>query len=606
MKHLIAVLLCLLLWGCGRKTPSVQPEAGPGTTAFTAMAGLYDPDHPMQQQYPGLVRAYPLGTETARGIRAFGKDVLALSGDSNTTLSLYTGENLKETTQITLNFFLDPEDPSLQIHQNEISYFDPLQQATIVLDHRLQQTRYIPAPMGLSGSPILCAMENTLYYCTGWSVVAWDLESGIRRTVKEMAYEHQALTGIHPDSNILECTIQNKGSTTKLLLTADQGVELRQLPENGSLYTRDDRYFCAITSSYQTLMLFGETEASVSLLLPADNWDQQFYLPEDHAVVTVCAAETGVQLDYYELNTGMLRSSLTLNAAPKAIINTKDHCAYILSRDSGDILYRWDVLQQPPDPANTVSFKSAYRTDIAALEACQDYADAIAAQYGITIRIGEEAAAVQPWDYAFQPETLAPVLQKELRLLEQRLAQYPQTILEQTRDHFTGLTICLVRSITGTGDERSLPSATGIQFFRDQEAYVVISTGRYSRQALYHELYHAMETHILTESSALDHWETLNPVNFTYQSQQPQESGIYLKGQTRAFVDHYSMIYPKEDRARVLENAILPGKRDLFLSEYMQRKLTALCTGIREAYGLTKHPETLPWEQYLINPIIPE
>ena len=134
---------------------------------------------------------------------------------------------------------------------------------------------------------------------------------------------------------------------------------------------------------------------------------------------------------------------------------------------------------------------------------------------------------------------------------------------------------------------------------------MVIPTGTYSEQALYHELYHVMETHILTESTALDQWEALNPGNFSY-SQNLEESEIYLQGQTRAFVDHYSMVYPKEDRARFFENAILSGKQPVFQSEYMQRKLTAICTGIREAYRLKKHPEVLPWEQYLINPLVPK
>ena len=50
---------------------------------------------------------------------------------------------------------------------------------------------------------------------------------------------------------------------------------------------------------------------------------------------------------------------------------------------------------------------------------------------------------------------------------------------------------------------------------------------------------------------------------------------------------------------------MLQGKHQLFQSEYMQRKLFALCSGIREAYKLKKYPEVLPWEQYLINPLIP-
>ena len=134
---------------------------------------------------------------------------------------------------------------------------------------------------------------------------------------------------------------------------------------------------------------------------------------------------------------------------------------------------------------------------------------------------------------------------------------------------------------------------------------MVITTGKYSEQALYHELYHVMETHLLTETSALDPWESLNPTGFVYGSSQPNAE-IYLQGQTRAFVDRYSMSALKEDRARFLENAMLQGKEDIFRSEYMQRKLTALCVGLREAYGLKKFPETLPWEQYLINSLVPK
>lgn len=606
MKHLIVVLLCLLLCGCGREIAPAQPEALPEETTLSVTAGLYDPDHPIEQQYPGLVRAYPLTLRKVQGMLPLGKDILVLSGQGNTRLTRFTGENLVEVASVTLAISLDPEDPSFQVHENGISYFDPVHQATILLDSDLQQIGSIPAPIRLSGVPILSYNQDTLYYCTGWSVVAWDLKSGVRRTVKEMAYEVQELTALHQHEQIMECRIQDKGADNKLFLSADQGLEQARLPESASLHTVGDQYFAALTSGYQTLMVFGNADMSPELLLPGHNWQQQFYLPEDHGVVTVT---NGSQLNYYELSTGILRGSLTLDTkqVSKSIVNTKDHAVYILSYDPNadcDIVYRWDPLRQPPSADNTASFKTDYHTDPEALAACKDYANAIGEKYGITVRIAEDAVAVQPWDYQFQPETLTPVLGKELRLLEQRLAQYPEEILEQTKSHFTGLSICLVRSITGTGDPASLTSATGIQFLEDNEAYVVITTGTYSEQALYHELYHVMETHILTESTALDQWEALNPGNFSY-NQNLEESEIYLQGQTRAFVDHYAMVYPKEDRARVLENAMLSGKQSVFQSEYMQRKLTAICTGIREAYKLKKHPEVLLWEQYLINPLVP-
>lgn len=614
MKQLTAVLLCLLLCGCARQASSTLPETVPETQALSAMAGLYDPDHPLEAAYPGLVRSYPLTLRKVHGIRTLGNDLMVLSGYGSTTMTLFTGDDLYETASLTLDFQLQQEDPSLQVHEKAISYFDPIQQATIVLDHSLQEIRRIAAPEGLTGKPILSSGEDILYYCTGWSVVAWDLESGIRRTVKELSYESQELTALHLNGQILECTIQNNGVASKLLLSADLGVEQGSLPEDALLSTGDSQFFATITSGYQTLLLFGGSDASPDLLLPNEIWQQQFYLPEDHAAVTVSSSEDGTQLNYYELNTGILRSSLTLDAlqTPKSIVNSKGHSIYILAYDPDadcDILYRWDVLRQKPDPNNVTTYTTDYRNadnpDVQALEACREHARNIGEKYGITVHVWEDALGVQPWDYQFQPEVLAPVLEKELTLLEQRLAQYPESLLQQTKSHFTGLTICLVRQITGTEDAQSLNSATGIQFFEDNEAYVVITTGKHSEQALYHELYHVMETHILTESAALDRWESLNPAGFVY-GDTSQNADVYLQGQTRAFVDRYSMTALKEDRARVLENAMRQGKEEIFQSEYMQRKLNALCTAIREAYRLKKHPEVLPWEQYLVTPLTPE
>lgn len=613
MKFLFAVLLSLLLCGCTESAPTPPPETAPETTDAAVTAGLYDPDHPIENAYPGEVRAYPMNLRKVHGILVLGNDVLALSGYGSTTLTVFTGEELREAASLTVDFSLEQDDPSLRIHASGISYFDPHAQETVLLDHRLREVRRIAIPDGISGKPILSSDAQTLYYCTVWSVMAWDLESGIRRTVKELSYENQELTALHLNDQILECSIRDHGQTIKLLLSADHGMELGALPEEAALFTGESHYFVVQGSGYQTLMLFGEAEAQPELLLPDGVWQQQFYLPEDHAAVTVTSCHTGNQLNYYKLNTGFLLSSLTLEElqTPKSMASTNGHFVYILAYDPAadcDILYRWDVPQQTPDPAIATAYTAEYHNpenpDPEAREACREYAKAIGQKYGITVRILEEAVTVQPWDYRFEAEHLAPVLQKELRLLEQRLARYPEGLLQKSQEHFTGLTICLVREITGTGESDGLTSATGIQFFEDKEAYVVITTGKHSEQALYHELYHVMETHLLTESTALDRWDTLNPAGFVYGDNQ-SESEIYLQGQTRAFVDRYSMLSQKEDRARVLENAMLPDNGEVFQSEYMQRKLNALCTGLREAYRLKQHPEILPWEQYLVTPLAP-
>ena len=613
MKQFLTVLLCLLLCGCYPRQQADSAETAPQVPDESVTVGMYDPNHPMESRYPGEIRGYPLTQRKVHGLCAFGEDILTLSGQDNTTLMVLSGDDLHQVGARTVGFELTQKDPSLQIHSGSISYYDPRRQETVVLDHRLQEIRTIAVPQEISGKPILSYDTGTLYYCTPWSVVAWDLESGIRRTVREIQYAGQELTALHWGDTVLACTVTDENQSKLLLLSAENGMEQHVLPEEAMLETTNSGYFLARYDGFLNLMIFSGNAFEKQMLLPKVPADSQFYLEQNHAVVTVCAQSDGTALDCYDLETGRLQTSVMLDKfqIPKAMVNCSDHAIYILVYDPAadcDTIYRWDI----PAPASDIAENTVYTfpyygngiPDPEALEQCRELACSIGRKYGITICIGEEACLVQPWDYQFTPEELAPVLERELQLLEQRLSQYPEQFLQQTAEHFSGLTICLVRKISGNAAEASsLTSPTGIQFFQNNHAYVAITTGKHAEQALYHELYHAMETRILTKSSALDQWEALNPVDFTYGNTESME--IYLQGQTRAFADRYSMSAPKEDRARILENAMLPGNEDLFRSEYMQRKLAVICQGIREAYGLKKAPEVLPWEQYLVTPLTP-
>ena len=63
------------------------------------------------------------------------------------------------------------------------------------------------------------------------------------------------------------------------------------------------------------------------------------------------------------------------------------------------------------------------------------------------------------------------------------------------------------------------------------------------------------------------------------------------------------MTIPREDRATIMAYAITEGNAEYFRSEIMQNKLTAICRGIRKAFGLEKSPEVFIWEQYLNKPL---
>ena len=91
MKHLLAVLLCLLLSGCA---PQTSPDTEVPSETVPEKTSMYDPLHPIELAYPGEVRAYPLTYEDVHGILACGNDVLTLSGEEHTTLTLLTGDDL--------------------------------------------------------------------------------------------------------------------------------------------------------------------------------------------------------------------------------------------------------------------------------------------------------------------------------------------------------------------------------------------------------------------------------------------------------------------------------------------------------------------------------
>ena len=609
---LLLVLLCLLLCGCAQDTPETEPELPPSTTAAAAETepvSMYDPDNPLEAEHQGALKVYPLTMRKVQGIRMVNDGLLVFSGYGSTTLTMLTGDALMVTASTTLDFALDPTDPSLRITEGTISFFDPAKGETVVLNESLKEVSRITVTENVLGSPILSSDRNTLYYCTSNAILAWNLETGIHRTVKELAYDEQSLTGLHLNDTVLQCRIRDGEAIQTVFLSTSTGQALAQLDGEVALATEGGSYYAAVPVSNTTELLFGEAGGTPRRLFPEDPAAENYFLPESGSAVTISPSNEEVRLDYYELDTGIRRAQLSLDTLlyPKSILSGGGDSVFILVYDPAsdcDTVYRWEVPEPDAVPTGAVTYTDAFSEDTlnyAGLAQCQSLAAQLSEKYGIQILVWEDALAVQPWDYEFEAESLPRVLRQELELLDQRLSQFPARILEKTMSHFTALKICLVRQITGTAASGSLDTATGIQFLDGTDAYVVVTVGKYSQQAMYHELFHVMETHILNESVAFDQWEELNPEGFTYTYGYgtPQYEQSWLEGTTRAFVDTYSMSFPKEDRARIMENAVASRNKAMFESEIMQAKLTKLCEGIRQAYGLRKSEETFLWEQYL-------
>lgn len=595
MKAVLPLILaCLLLCGCSRDP--IPEESPPPSSSVAAEL--------QESEFGSAVQTFPLTLRKVRGFRVVGDRLLLFSGQGSTTLTLTDPGSFEELASVSLDFQLEAEDPSLRLHEDgSISFFDPEKKETVVLSASLEVLQRIDAPGALVGYPILSDSRKTLYYCTASSVRAWDLESGIHRCVKEMAFAQQCLTDVLLDGAVLQCLVTDDGVARTRFFSSENGLLLFEGVGDYTVLTGPDGFFASVPAGTYQISVFGDYNQQPQMLIPSDFGSEIFFLPQRESAVSARSMEDDrILLEHYDLPTGRCTGALALDPLqyPRSLESIRGSL-YILTYDPArdqECILRWDVASAPlDDTCHTEPYYPAASPDTAGLAACRQKAEDLSERFGIHILFQEESAG-SCGGYAFTWEHLVPVIRRELQLLEQRLSQYPQGLLMQTSSHFDQLTLCLVRSLSGSPQEEP-----GAQFLDGNRAFVAVPTGAFGEQALYHGLFHLMETHIFAESTAFDRWDSLNPAGFQYDydyaANTRRDSGIYLFAENRSFVDTYAMSFPREDRARIMEYAMLPGNEPLFRSPTMQAKLNALCTGIREAYNLEDSNEAFLWEQYL-------
>ena len=617
MKKILSALLCsLLLLGCTPQTPTEESPVSttaPQETESSQIAGYYDPDSTIESITGGAVRCYPLQGIQVSDILILGSDILLISAEEySAELTLLTGNEGCPAGQFHINTALSEDSDSLHRWDNGISFYEDGTGQTLVLDNALRSISFIDAPENLAGNPILSSDRTTLYYCTDSSIRALELETGISRCLKEIAYPYQVLTGLWLNDTILECAISDEGGFQTLFLSTLTGEIFHSLSSDPLFQSSGDNYYSTIVDNSVISYYFGRAGLQTMLLQPPESAIACYFLPEDNAAVAVSSSDDmqRIVLDYIDLDTGLRTASLPLDTDtyPWSFRSLDEGTVCFVKDDplyGCQVLYIWDTTRTPV--SDHTCYTDLYYTreapDAEGLAQCKAYAEEIGQRYGIEVLIHKDATAVKPYDYDLEHEHFVGILQRELELLDRNLSRYPDGFLRTLADRFDGLTVCIVRSLTGTAEAGSLDSADGIQFLNGYHAYIALASNSNTEYALYHELCHLIDTVVISESGAYDRWDELNPKGFEYDydyiTNQTRDGSAYLQDNSRSFIDTYSMSFPKEDRARIMEYAMTEGNAAYFRSTTMQAKLKLLCEGIREAFGLRKSPETFLWEQYL-------
>lgn len=603
---LLAVLL--LLSGCVMGDPEGTTTM-PQTTAQPTQPdpGLYDPDSTIEQQTSGAVRAYPLGDAAGSSITRIGEDILLFSYQENqTTVSRLTGENCSVKYTAQLGNGVNPSDGSMRVQENRIGYYDLQTKSVVFLDGMLQEIERVKMPEDMLATPVFSEDLNTVYYCTADSIRAMNLDTGISRLIRQQDCQWQQLRKVILNDTVLECYVikETGNSYTEFISTAtgetvgiDACLEL--------LVANDEDYFLQRTEGTVKQLVFGRMGAENMSLKISGSFTRVDGLPSMNGVATVYYGDTtAAQLDLYDLESGLRVASVQLpeNSHPYNLLHIGGYIWFLALdlQTQTDVLCRWDFAASPSNDTAVYTGPHYTRTnpDAQGLAQCQARADALSEQYGVKILLGE--AVPQPEDYTFTYEYQVAAFQAGLDALEQALAKFPEGFFAPLENG--SLRVGLVRQMQSLTQDAPA-DVNGLQYWLNGEACIALVLGDTVEQTFYHELSHVLDAHIYANSVAYDAWESLNPRGFqydeTYTLYAQRADKQYLEGESRAFVDEYSKTFAKEDRARILEYAMMEGNQELFASESMQRKLEQISTAIRDTYGWKKDEREFAWEKYL-------
>ena len=619
----LVLFLGLLLCGCrNQQTPvdtSVVSVPAIAVTEPTGIVGFYDSESTVEQMTHGAVKAFPLDMDDVDGIRFLGKDILLFSGDETTVLTLLSGETRYIKAQLQLSFKILPNDPSIVTDSHRFTFWDSQSQALITLNDMLEEISRIPIPENY-GTAVLSSDRRLLYYCTGDALRALDLETGLDKLLREMAFPSQSAEALHCSDTVLQCSaVYNDGSRHTLFLAADTGAILYESAETLSLWTSGAFYTALRMDGYYPEWLTGTKDSEPQVLILDSAPSAMLPVPELQSILTYHAPNnSSALLECYQLESGRKTAQQEIPdiadlRSPRW--ESENDTLWFLGSDlsaSQDVLYAWNPEHSAIAEEDSYLYPRWTREnpDIDGLAQCSLLAREISGKHDVNVLIWADAAASQPWDYTLIPEYQVPLLRRRLEELDAILSCYPEGFLKKAASG-TGvgqLSICLVRSINGNAGTGALDSAMGLQFWdAEARAYLAVTIGPDMAQHLYHELFHIIDTRVLSTCNAYDDWKKLNPKGFSYDPQyisiRAEEGQAFLNGEKRYFIDLYSMCYPKEDRARIMEYAMLDGQEDLFQSTPVQNKLRKLCLGIREAFHLEDEPVIYRWERYLNEPL---
>lgn len=596
MKRWILLLLaCLLLAGCGTGEPSDDTEPTPALQE-TDLSETTEPTEPtlLQSDVEGL-STFRLEEDSCAGFFSWGQDRYVLLSTTG-RLHLLTGDALNEEKVRDLECSLTMDDPSIRVSGDKLCYFDRSRDAYVTLGRNLTELSAITIRDAVTAGPVMDDSFGTIYYATADGVRALDISTGNSRLLRQ---EHQPITDM--DGLCFEDTtlhykrrLENGVEQDCFIRTAD-GTLVNVSTLNGELVTWGRNYgavmdFPLPLTRYREI-LCGSLEGSPNRLI-TDGSHEHILFTGNGAVLLQDQQDPGLVLELYDLQTGdrLARYVRKDWDDPFTHALLEGENLWLWMDDSGTFL-RMKIGTQKRLPGKLEPLDTLH--DPADLETPSALAQEIADTYGVGFELTSAENRTTGVNYDAWPDYRPQEYTAALELLKQTMAELPSGLCQKLK-----LTIRLVDDFDPA---QPLPAGTG-ELIIGSRRIMELSICDNILDIFYHELFHAMELYITSETNRLSKWTELNPEGFSYAgSTVPYETGELNESEfLYAVADPYGLVSAREDRAQIFLYAMMDGQEALFQNEVVQAKLRYLCTAIRYGWNWQKVETAFPWEQYLI------
>lgn len=465
------------------------------------------------------------------------------------------------------------------------------------------------------------------YYLSGTALYRQDTATGDTLLVKLEANLRFAFTGeYHPTENVLElwCMLSPYSSECGMALVdldsgkclmlqdtvqgmsfTEYGISLRSFKEEESC----DLRYAAEDGTYRLATELGDTAMELEMIEGSqyayrsggDGGGQELYRLGQ--TVGHCAMDGGM-----ELNSCWLPEAQVL----VNVLYRQSSGSYVLTAvDPAKLTFETcSAAEETPSPMTVdQSIPQVYWGELAGgelpdnMQELRHYADRLEEKYSVSIRLSSQCAQpcqasgeeIVTTDQAGLDDEVGAIYQA-LEALDRTLALYPDGFFAQFRTEL------------GEGGVQFLPvadfhmdySVIGLSFESPLWHYVAYTVNAGApEELLCHEIWHATEDRLTSlQWDAIDSeaWAACNPKGFTYyedyDTAMSEADGDWLffgSGQDVHFVDNYSTMNAREDRARIME--YIMGSDDfadeLAAQPAIRRKLTLMVEAVRSGFDTT-------------------